>query len=92
MSTALIHRRLTIMMSLTALVAFAGGAGFEPLSAILAGGALLLGVFWQPDPQLSLKLERVWLPLAFVLVVRALVHVFVVQDDVVIQSWTYSFF
>jgi len=71
-------------MSLTALVAFAGGAGFEPTSAFLAGVALILGLYWQPDTRLSEKLERVWLPLAFILVLRALFHVFVVQDDVVI--------
>jgi protein-glutamine gamma-glutamyltransferase len=84
MRLALLNRRLTISMSLTALVAFAGGAGFEPLSAILAGAALILGLKWQPDARLSEKMERVWLPLAFILVLRALFHVFVVRDDVVI--------
>lgn len=86
MKLALLHRRLAIGMSLSALLAFAGGAGFEPLSATLAGAALLLGLYWQPDAQLSLKLERVWLPLAFLLVLRALFHVFVVRDDVVIPA------
>ena len=72
------------MMSVTGLVAFAGGAGFEPISASLAAVALIVALFWQPDAGLSLRLERIWLPLATLLVVRALVHVFVIRDDVVI--------
>ncbi len=81
---ALLHRRLTVAMGMTALLAFAGGAGFEPLSAILAGLALLVALIWQPDTRLSLKLEQIWLPIAFILVVRSLYHVFLVGDDVVI--------
>lgn len=78
------HRRLAVLMGLSGLVAFAGGAGFEPLSASLAAVALLAALFWQPEPELSRRLERVWLPLATVLVLRALFHVFLVRDDVVI--------
>jgi protein-glutamine gamma-glutamyltransferase len=71
-------------MGLAGLVAFAGGAGFEPLSALLAAVALVAALFWQPPEELSDRMERVWLPLAALLVVRALFHVFVVGDDVVI--------
>lgn len=71
-------------MGLAGLVAFAGGAGFEPVSALLAGGVLIAALWWQPDAALSARLERVWLPLAALLVARALLHVFVVRDDVVI--------
>jgi transglutaminase-like putative cysteine protease len=84
MNLRLMHRRLAVLMGLAGLVAFAGGAGFEPISTILAAAALLTGLFWHPDPKVSLRLERVWLPLATILVVRALFHVFVVRDDVVI--------
>ncbi len=84
MSLRLLHRRLAILMGLTGLVAFAAGAGFEPLSALLADVALTVALFWQPEPELSRKLERAWLPLATLLVLRALYHVFVVQGDVVI--------
>jgi protein-glutamine gamma-glutamyltransferase len=84
MTMALLHRRLAIAMGITALVAFSGGAGFEPLSAILAGTGLLVAIFWQPDTRVSLKLEQLWLPLAFILVLRSLYHVFLVGDDVVI--------
>ena len=47
------HRRLAVLMGIAALVAFAGGAGFEPLSAVLASIALVTALFWQPDPDLS---------------------------------------
>jgi transglutaminase-like putative cysteine protease len=80
----LFHRRLAVLMGLAGLVAFAGGAGFEPISATLAAMAMVAGLFWHPEPELSLRLERVWLPLATLLVARALFHVFVVRDDVVI--------
>ncbi len=79
-----LHRRMAVSMGIAALVAFAGGAGFEPVSAILAAVALLLALFWQPDRGLSLKLEQVWLPLAILLVLRSLWHLFLVGDDVVI--------
>jgi transglutaminase-like putative cysteine protease len=78
------HRRLAVLMGIAGLVAFAGGAGFEPLSASLAATALVAALFWHPDAELSQGLERVWLPLATILVVRALFHVFLVRDDVVI--------
>jgi len=71
-------------MGLTGLVAFSGGAGFEPLSTILVGVALITALFRHPGPETALKLDRIWLPLATLLVVRALVHVFVIRDDVVI--------
>lgn len=84
MSLRLIHRRLAVLMALAGLIAFAGGAGFEPLSAALAALALGTALFWHPDHELSTRMERVWLPLATLLVARALFHVFVVRDDVVI--------
>ena len=84
MSLELLHRRMVVGMGLVALMAFAGGAGFEPLSTILAGIALCLAFFWQPDHDLSLRLEQFWLPLAAILVIRSLYHVFLVGDDVVI--------
>jgi transglutaminase-like putative cysteine protease len=84
MNLRLLHRRLTVMMAFAGLVAFAGGAGVEPLSALLAAMALTVALVWQPDPALSTRMERVWLPLATILVIRALLHVFVIRDDVVI--------
>ncbi len=84
MRLRLLHRRLAVLMCFAGLVAFAGGAGFEPVSSVLLTMALILALFWQPDPELSARMERVWLPLAAILVVRALIHVFVIRDDVVI--------
>lgn len=84
MNLRLVHRRLAVLMAVMGLLAFAGGAGFEPVSSALATLALGTAFFWQPDPELSARLERVWLPLAVLLVVRALVHVFLIRDDVVI--------
>jgi len=52
MNLRLFHRRLAVLMGVAGLVAFAGGAGFEPLAALL--------------------------------VARALWHVFVIEDDIVI--------
>ena len=84
MSLQRLHRRLVVFMGIAALAAFAGGAGFEPVSAILAAFALLLALFWQPSRELSRKLEQVWLPLAVLLVLRSLWHIFLIGDDVVI--------
>lgn len=84
MNLRLLHRRLAVMMAFAGLVAFAGGAGVEPLSALLAAVALTVALVWHPDREQSARMERVWLPLATILVVRALLHVFVIRDDVVI--------
>jgi transglutaminase-like putative cysteine protease len=84
MKLALTHRRLTVLMAMASLLAFAGGAGVEPLSAILAMLGLITALVWQPSKDLSTRMERVWLPLALLLVVRALVHVFLIRDDIVI--------
>lgn len=79
-----LHRRLTVLMALSGLVAFAGSAGVEPLSAALAGLALLVALLWLPSPEMSKRMEQIWLPLASLLAVRALYHVLVVGDDVVV--------
>jgi len=84
MKLARVHRRLVVLMSLAGLLAFVGGAGVEPLSAVLATAGLVLAFFWQPSPALSDRLERAWLVLALILVVRALFHFFVIEDDIVI--------
>ena len=71
-------------MGIAGVAAFAGGAGVEPISMVLATITLTAALFWQPSPELSSRLERVWLFLATLLVIRALFHVFIVRDDVVI--------
>ena len=84
MRLALTHRRLTVLMGMASLLAFAGGAGFEPLSASMAAAGLVLALFWQPSTATAARMERVWLPLAILMVIRALVHVVIVKDDLVI--------
>lgn len=84
MNLRALHRRLAVVMALASLLAFAGGAGFEPVSAVLAGTVLVAALFWRPSPELSARLERFWVPLAGLLVLRALFHVFVAGDDIVI--------
>lgn len=84
MNFPLVHRRLTVLMAMASLLAFAGGAGLEPFSAILAGSGLVIALMWQPSPALSTRMERLWLPLALLLVARALYHFFLIRDDIVI--------
>ena len=84
MRLARTHRRLAVLMAMAALVAFAGGAGLEPLQAGMTGLALLAALFWQPSPETSQRMERIWLPLAMVLGLRALYHSLVIRGDVVI--------
>ncbi len=84
MSLDLLHRRLVVGMGFVALTAFAGGAGFQPISTALAALALALAFVWQPDSDLSLRLERLWLPVAGVLLLRSLYHWFLIGDDVVV--------
>lgn len=83
MNLRLLHRRLAVAMGLTGLLAFAGGAGFEWFSALLATVALIVAFFWHPGPELSARLERLWLPLATLLVIRALYVVFIDGDIVI---------
>ena len=84
MNLRLLHRRLAVLMGLAGLVAFSGGAGVELIPTTLATLALGTALFWHPDPERSARMERAWLPLATILVTRALWHVFIVRDDVVI--------
>lgn len=84
MRMARLHRRLAVLMSLASLLAFAGGAGLVAVSALLTTLGLVIALFWQPSPEFSAKMERLWLPVALLLVARALIHVLVIKDDVVI--------
>ena len=81
---ALLHRRLAVVMGIAGLLAFGAGVGTTALSPLVAGVVLLVAFLWRPSNALSASLEHLWLPLAFLLVLRALYHVVVVGDDVVI--------
>jgi len=84
MSLERVHRRLIVTMALSGLLAFAAGAGFEPISALLAGGVLITALFWQPSPETVDRLEKVMVPLALLMVARAILAVTVFDSDVVI--------
>lgn len=58
-------------MGLAGLVAFAGGAGFEPIAVFTAAACLLAALFWEPEPSTSTRLQWAFAVLAVVLVVRA---------------------
>ncbi len=84
MSIGLLHHRLAVVAALMALIAYAGGAGPDLVTAPAAGALLVLSFFWQPALRTMERLERLWLPLALLLVVRALYHAFVLGDDVIL--------
>ncbi|HWK89224.1 MAG TPA: DUF3488 and transglutaminase-like domain-containing protein [Longimicrobium sp.] len=57
MTAALLHRRLTSAMALTALAAFAAGAGWSA-GVWVAAVALGASLFWLPDASRSVWIER----------------------------------
>jgi transglutaminase-like putative cysteine protease len=79
-----VHRRLIVVMALSGLLAFAAGAGFEPVSALLAGTVLVAALFWRPSEEAIERIERIMIPIALLLSARALMHVLVIRGDVVI--------
>lgn len=81
---ARLNRRLSVLTGLFGLLAYAGTGSASVLPAALAGAALLLALAWQPGPVLSARLERLWVPVALLLVGRALYQVIYVQGDVVL--------
>lgn len=83
MTLETVHRRLIVVMALSGLLAFAAGAGFEPVSAFLAATVLVAALFWQPSEEALDRIERVMVPLALLLSARAILQVFA-DGDVVI--------
>ena len=77
------HRRLTVAMALSALIAFAAGAGLPLAVSAVTGALLVLAFVWQPSPELSQQIERATVIVTALLVVWALYQVFVVTDDIV---------
>jgi transglutaminase-like putative cysteine protease len=76
-----LHHRLAVGMGLAGLVAFAGGAGFEPIAVFTAGACLVTALFWRPEPATSIRLQRAFAVLAVALVVRAGYAVLVGNGD-----------
>lgn len=83
MRLALFHRRLTLLMALAALTAFAAGAGLPAAAVVATGAALVVGLVYQPSEELSDRIERIVLVVAAGLMLWALYQVLVVTEDVV---------
>jgi transglutaminase-like putative cysteine protease len=71
---SLLHRRMSALLALIALLAFVAGAGLDAISVIPAGAVLLLAIFVQPGEERARLLEPLWRVAAFVLAVRAALH------------------
>ncbi|MDT8367979.1 MAG: transglutaminaseTgpA domain-containing protein [Longimicrobiales bacterium] len=84
MTLETIHRRLVVVMALSALLAFAVGAGFSPLPVILAALALTAAFFRQPRPETVESIERIMVPLALLLAVRVILEATLFRGDVVV--------
>jgi transglutaminase-like putative cysteine protease len=84
MNLALLHRRLVALMALGSLLTFVAGADVNATPVALAGAGLVLSLFWQPSRVTSTRMERIWMPVAVFLVVRALFHVLVIGGEVVL--------
>ncbi|MEZ4424242.1 MAG: transglutaminaseTgpA domain-containing protein [Gemmatimonadota bacterium] len=84
MTLARLHRRLVVTAALFALLSYAGGVGFVWPSGWLAAAILGLVLIWQPGPALGRRVEQVWLPIALLLVARALFEAFVLRGDLVL--------
>jgi hypothetical protein len=81
---ALLHRRLCVGMALAGIVAFSAGVGWTVGPALAAGVILLLTLRWRLSPAASARLEPLWLPVALLLMTRALFLVFGGNGDIVI--------
>ena len=84
MNLSVAHRRLAIAASMFALLGYGGGVGLAWPSGWIAGAILALAFFWSPPPEMGERIEQLWLPVALLLVVRALFSAFVLQEDLVL--------
>ncbi|HUF51048.1 MAG TPA: DUF3488 and transglutaminase-like domain-containing protein [Longimicrobiales bacterium] len=70
-----LHRRLSALLGLIALVTFVSGAGLDAPAVVPAAIVLLIAVFVQPGAVTAKFLEPVWRGAALLLAVRAGLHV-----------------
>lgn len=80
----LMHRRLAAGMGLASIAAFVAGAGVESPMPLLAGAILLISFVWAPPARLQRRLDYVWRLLALLLAARAIYHVVVSPEDIVL--------
>jgi len=79
-----LHRRLTTLLALIAVLAFVSGAGFTAPALIPAAALLLLGLVWNPPDRLRRRLELFWRALALLLALRAGYQALFVPTDLVL--------
>jgi transglutaminase-like putative cysteine protease len=79
-----LHRRLSALLSLIALITFISGAGLDAPAVIPAAGMLLIAVFFQPNERTTRFLEPWWRGAAVLLALRAVLHVFSNSGDPVL--------
>jgi transglutaminase-like putative cysteine protease len=79
-----LHRRLLIVMALAAVAAFVSGAGIETPWILIIAVVLVISMVWEPSERVHARLEWFWRIAAFALALRALYHVVVVPEDVVL--------
>lgn len=83
MSTPLLHRRLSILLALAGLGALMVGGGAPSASAGVAAAVLLASLRWRTGLRWGHRLERLALPLAAILLLRATYHIAVLGQDAV---------
>jgi hypothetical protein len=80
----LLHRRLAAGMGLAAITAFIAGAGFESPMPLFAGVILLVALVWAPPAHLQRTLDLGWRVIALVLAGRAIYHIVISPEDIVL--------
>lgn len=84
MRLARLHRRLTVLMALAALVAFGAGFGLASPHVALAGAALAFALFWQAPPEWNRWMEGITQFVVALLFAWILYVTFVVGGDFLI--------
>jgi transglutaminase-like putative cysteine protease len=80
----LLHRRLAAGMGLAATAAFMAGAGLESLMPLFTAAVLVIALFWAPPAHSQKRLDYLWRVIALGLAARAIYHIVVSPDDIVL--------
>jgi protein-glutamine gamma-glutamyltransferase len=79
-----LHRRLLLVLGLSAVIAFMSGAGLDTPLVLPAVAALVIAFVWEPSRKLHERLEWLWRIAAVALAARAIRLIFVLPEDVVL--------
>jgi transglutaminase-like putative cysteine protease len=80
----LLHRRLAAGMGLAATAAFMAGAGLESLMPLFTVAVLIIALFWAPPAHSQKRVDYFWRVIALGLAVRAIYHIVVSPEDIVL--------